>query len=485
MPARIIIVGLGPGNPTQVTVEARRLLTGDFPVYFRTLKHPAAQHYARLIKLRKSFDYLYDDNPDFEQVYRDIAGSLLDAAQKLQTIVYAVPGHPSVGEMTVEKLRRLGRRLGVKIDIVAGLSFLEPLLSRLKVDLLDGVTVFDALAISSMKEPCRNHLVIAQVYSRSIASQVKLKLLELYPAEYPVTLVGAAGMPKEFLKQVSLRNLDHLDLFDHLTTIYLSPFNRAGLGDLIEIMARLRAPDGCPWDQKQTHRSLRQYLVEEAYEVVAAIDSGSDAMLIEELGDLLLQVVFHSQIAREESRFDITAVTKAITKKLIRRHPHVFGTEHADDADDVKVLWEQIKADERNETWHHAAVSVDHGLPALLKAYKLQKKAAELGFDWPTLKGPLEKAGEELAELEEACIANDRQAIEEELGDYLFTVVNIARFLKVNPELALGKTITKFIERFGYVLAQVENSGKAIEDFSLEELDNWWNEAKKIRKISK
>ena len=485
MPARIIIVGLGPGNPAQVTVEARRLLTGGFPVYFRTLKHPAAQYFARVIKIRKSFDHLYDGNPDFEQVYRAIVGALLNAAQKHQTIVYAVPGHPSVGEMAVEKLRRLGSRMGVKIDTVAGLSFLEPLLSRLKVDLLDGVTVFDALAINSMKEPSRNHLVIAQVYSRSIASKVKLRLLELYPADFPVTLVGAAGMPKEVFKKTALHSLDHLDLFNHLTTIYLPPFNRAGLGDLIEIMARLRTPAGCPWDRKQTHKSLRQYLVEEAYEVVAAIDSGSDAMLIEELGDLLLQVVFHSQIAREESRFDFSSVTEAITTKLIRRHPHVFGTVHADDADDVKVLWEQIKADERNETKHHAAVSVDHGLPALLKAYKLQKKAAELGFDWPTLKGPLEKAGEELAELEEACIANDRLSIEEELGDYLFTVVNIARFLKVNPELALGKTITKFIERFGYVLEQVENSGRSVEDFSLEELDNWWNEAKKIRKISK
>jgi tetrapyrrole methylase family protein / MazG family protein len=485
MPPRIIIVGLGPGNPAQVTVEARLLLTGGFPVYFRTLKHPSAQYFAPAIKIRKSFDRLYDDNPDFGQVYRDIVGYLLNAAQKHQTIVYAVPGHPSVGEMTVEKLRRFGNRLGVKIDIVAGLSFLEPLLSRLKVDLLDGVTVFDALAISSMNEPCRNHLIIAQVYSRSIASKVKLKLLELYPADFPVTLVGAAGMPKQVYKKIPLRSLDHLDLFDHLTTIYLPPFSQAGPGDLIKIMARLRAPDGCPWDRKQTHKSLRQYLIEEAYEVVAAIDSGSDTKLVEELGDLLLQVVFHSQIAREESRFDFFSVTEAITTKLIRRHPHVFGTEHAESADDVKLLWEQIKADERNETKHHAAVSVDHSLPALLKAYKLQKKASELGFDWPSLKGPLEKAREELAELEEACTANDRQSIEEEFGDYLFTVVNIARFLKVNPELALGKTISKFIERFGYVLEQVENSGRSVENFSLQELDNWWDEAKKIRKISK
>jgi tetrapyrrole methylase family protein / MazG family protein len=402
-----------------------------------------------------------------------------------KTICYLVPGHPSVGEITVERLQRIAPRLGITIQLVAGLSFLEPLLSVMNLDLLDGITVHDALAIESFKEPCYNHLILAQVYSRAIASKVKLKLLDLYPADYPVILIRAAGMPGEITKKIPLHKLDREDNFDHHTTIYLSPYPGSRVGELIEIMARLRAKGGCPWDQRQNHQTLRQYLVEEAYEVVAAIDSKDDAAIVDELGDLLLQVVFHSQIAREENRFTFYDVVAAINKKLVRRHPHVFGSRNAADADAVKVLWEEIKSTERNEEKGKPLISVDQALPALLKAYKLQKKAAEVGFDWPTIEGPLEKAREELAELEAACADGEQAAIEEELGDFLFTAVNLARFLKVNPELALGKTSAKFINRFRYVMEQVVNSGKPVSSFSLEKLDYWWNEAKNIKEIGK
>ncbi|MDW7729390.1 MAG: nucleoside triphosphate pyrophosphohydrolase [Bacillota bacterium] len=482
---KIIIIGLGPGSPRNVTEEARRYLTGNDPVYFRTLKHPAARYYAHKTKDRFSFDHLYAKSENFEEVYNAITKKLLIAVQDNKTICYAVPGNPSVGEATVERLRNIAPRVGIKVKIIAGLSFLEPLLNLLQIDLLDGVNIYDALAIDCIKEPSSAHLILAQVYNRIIASRVKLKLLDLYPPDYPVTVVTAAGLPRETARTVPLCNLDHGDFFNHYTTLYLSPYLAPGIGELVDLMAKLRAPDGCPWDRQQTHRSLRQYLIEEAYEVVAAIDQNNDAELKTELGDLLLQVVFHSQIAREENRFDLSEVIKAICTKLVRRHPHVFGAAKASDASEVKVLWEQIKADERNDQKAGNIVFVDHALPALLKAYKLQKKAADLGFDWPTVQGPLEKAFEELEELKEAFQNNDQAAIEEELGDYLFTIVNIARFLKVNPEMALGKTIEKFVERFKYILEQVDKSGKDIEEFNLEDLDHWWNEAKKIRKINK
>jgi len=482
---KIIIIGLGPGSPGNVTEEARRYLTGNNPVYFRTLKHPAARFFAGIRNDSVSFDRLYTKSNNFEEVYRSITKKLLLSAQNKKTICYAVPGHPSVGEATVDRLRRIAPKLGLKVEIVAGLSFLEPVMNLLKIDLLDGVTVYDALVIDNLKEPCRTHFILAQVYNRVIASRVKLKLLDLYPAHYPVTIITAAGMPREETKTFHLSDIDRQDSFNHYTTLYLHPFKASGMGELIDIMAKLRAPDGCPWDRQQTHLSLRQYLVEEAYEVVAAIDEGCDAELMEELGDLLLQVVFHCQIAREESRFDLSGVIKAICSKLIRRHPHVFGTEKAANASDVKVLWEQIKTEERNSEKKAEIIAVDHALPALLKAYKLQKRAAALGFDWPTVKGPLDKAFEELNELTEAWNNNDRAAVEEELGDYLFTLVNIARFLKVNPEMALGKAIDKFVERFAYIMEQVVKSGKNINEFSLEDLDSWWNEAKKIRKVSK
>lgn len=481
--SKIIVIGLGPGSPGHLTEEARRYLAGHEPLFFRTLKHPAARLYARKRVGARSFDYLYQKYDSFEKVYRSIAGRLIGEAQKNRTVCYAVPGHPAIGEASVELLKRISSRCGIKLQMVAGLSFLEPLFEHLQLDPLDGVTVIDALAIEKLKEPSLRHLVLAQVYSRSLASRIKLKLLELYPPEHPVTVVRAAGLPAESSRRMPLFRLDHRPFFDHYTTLYLPPFKGGSLGDLTTIMARLRADDGCPWDRQQTNRSLRQYLIEEAYEVIAAIDRQNDALLKEELGDVLLQVIFHSQIAREENRFDIYQVIEAIAAKLIRRHPHVFGRERADNADQVKALWEEIKSGERNEDNKNITVKVDHALPALLKAYKLQRRAAELGFDWPCVKGPLEKAREELSELEEACAADDRLKIEEEVGDYLFTVVNIARFLGVNPELALGKTIGKFVNRFQYVVDQARKSGRPLDSFSLEKMDQWWEEAKKIRKM--
>ncbi len=485
MKKEIIIIGLGTGDQRQVTGEAKFYLQSDRPIFYRTLKHPAAAYFAAGKHNARSFDSLYNQSENFEEVYRAITKKLLLAVQRYQQVCYAVPGNPSVGEAAVARLRRIAPRLGIKIKIVAGLSFLEPLLNHLRLDLLDGITVLDALELLPLKEPVRGHFILAQVYNRKVASQVKLKLLEIYPADHPVVVVKAAGTGAEQSQMFPLWRLDHSSIFDHQTTLYLPPFEGSQLGDLLEIMARLRAEDGCPWDKKQTHHSLRQYLIEEAYEVLAAIDDRDDPELVEELGDLLLQVVFHCQIAREESRFSIYDVLEAITTKLIRRHPHVFGAGEAEDAAAVKVLWEEIKAGERNQKKKQAALVVDHGLPALLKAYKLQKKAAELGFDWPTVQGPLEKAEEELAELTEAYKNNDQVAIEEELGDYLFTVVNLARFFNVNPEVALGKTISKFLERFQYIMEMVEKSGKGFTDFSLQELDKWWDEAKKIRKKSR
>ncbi len=268
--------------------------------------------------------------------------------------------------------------------------------------------------------------------------------------------------------------------------IVAPPYQGYLVGDLLEIMDRLRSENGCPWDKQQTNRSLRQYLIEEAYEVIAAIDEQDDESLKEELGDVLLQVIFHSSIAEDENRFDFSQVVNGIATKLIRRHPHVFGKDKAVNASEVKALWEQIKTDERNnqnENKSHDSFSIDHALPALLKAYKLQKKAADMGFDWPCMQGPLQKAREELAELEEACRAENQDSIEEELGDFIFTIVNIARFLNVNPELALGKSISKFLQRFRYVLSQAEKEGFPASHFSLEKLDSWWEEAKKNKKM--
>jgi tetrapyrrole methylase family protein / MazG family protein len=265
--------------------------------------------------------------------------------------------------------------------------------------------------------------------------------------------------------------------------------------DLVQLMARLRAPDGCPWDRKQTHESLKPYLVEEAYEVLEAIDHTDITRLREELGDVLLQVIFHAQIGTEKETFSIEDVIHALAEKLVRRHPHVFGT--ADEkqenlnAEDVKVRWEQIKRNEREEKGQDSSAleGVPKTLPALLRAYQVQARAARVGFDWSDLTPVLGKLEEELQEFRDAMAASTaatpstsnqaKEHLESELGDVLFTMVNIARFLKINPEEALRTTINRFIDRFQYIETQAAVNGRALQDMTLEEMDSLWEQAKR------
>lgn len=259
----------------------------------------------------------------------------------------------------------------------------------------------------------------------------------------------------------------------------------ASLQRLERIMTLLRSPRGCPWDREQTHRSLRGCLIEEAYEVIAAIERDDYTALKEELGDLLLQVVFHSEIAREEGRFDLEAVVDGIAAKLIRRHPHVFGISRESTPAGAIGRWEQVKELEKG-AGAAGRIQVDPALPALLRAYKIQQKAAALGFDWPSLEGAVEKLKEEAVELKDAYLQGLPGRIEEEFGDFLFAAVNVARFLKLNPEMALEKALRKFLTRFAHVSARVAVTNRPFSSFSLEQLDRWWEEAKVEReKIAK
>lgn len=251
------------------------------------------------------------------------------------------------------------------------------------------------------------------------------------------------------------------------------PYNR--IKTLIE---RLLAPDGCPWDREQSHQTLRQYVIEEAYEVVDAIDSGSMDHLKEELGDLLFQVFFHSAFASEAGHFSIDDVIEAVCEKMVRRHPHVFGDETLDTAQAVLDQWSEIKKQEKGHAPHSALDSTPRALPALSKAYKFQKKAAKIGFDWPSAEGVFAKLDEEIAEIREAIAAPHlmQDAIEQEVGDLLFTVVNLARKLGVEPEVALNRTNGKFARRFRHVETQTANTPSG--SYSPEQLEHFWEEAK-------
>lgn len=240
------------------------------------------------------------------------------------------------------------------------------------------------------------------------------------------------------------------------------------------VMHRLRAPGGCPWDAEQTHESLISNLIEEAYECVDAIRSGSDEHMREEFGDLLLQVVFHSEMANEQGRFDFDEVARVISEKLVRRHPHVFAAASADDSDAVLKQWDEIKRKEKGETEVPYLHGTGKGLPALIRAAKLQKKAAKIGFDWPVETGVISKIREELGELQSAVDAQDLNAVEEELGDLLFSVVNLARFRKIDPEVLMAAANAKFERRFGAMERELKTRGKSLEEASLDEMEDAW-----------
>ena len=256
------------------------------------------------------------------------------------------------------------------------------------------------------------------------------------------------------------------------------------LDPLVNIMARLRGAGGCPWDQEQDHQSLKPYLIEEAYEVLEALDEEDMYKICEELGDLLLQIVFHTQIAEENRQFDINDVIAGITEKLIRRHPHVFGSVNARDSHEVLINWEKIKVKEREGGPPKSLLAhVPAALPALMRAAKLQKAAARVGFDWPNYQGAFAKTYEELSELEAVISDGEQLKIEEEVGDLIFSAVNLARLLGIEPEGALSKTSAKFMRRFEYVEKMARLAGEDLTHFTLAEMDKWWEEAKKLEKI--
>jgi len=255
--------------------------------------------------------------------------------------------------------------------------------------------------------------------------------------------------------------------------------------DLVAIMGILRGKNGCPWDKVQNHQSIKKNFLEEVYEAIEAIDDENDELLKEELGDVLLQVVFHSQMASEDKRFSIGDVIDGICQKLIRRHPHIFGEVLADTPDEVLKNWEQIKREEKSIESHTEAMrKVAKSMPALLRSYKVQQKGAKAGFDWKNVSGAWEKVGEEIEELKARMQGADLGKMEDELGDVLFSVVNVARFLKIDPEIALNKSCDKFIGRFSYVEKEAAvRYNKPLEEISLEDLDKIWEEGKNNTKI--
>lgn len=478
----ITIVGLGPGDPELLTRRAWRILSEAEEVYLRTARHPNVD--ALPIKTLHSFDAWYDEAEDFASLYVRITEEVLRLGERPTGVVYAVPGHPLVGEHTVTLILQMAKQRGVPVTIVDGLSFIEPMIGALGIDVLDGVQIHDAETIAHMHHPPLNPDVpslLAQVYSRAVASDVKLTLANQYAEDHEVVLIQAAGTPQAHLERVPLYALDRQPV-DHLTSLYVPSMQRRGSFEYFqEIVAHLRAPEGCPWDRKQTHESLREYLLEETYEVLEALDSGDSDLLMKELGDLLLQIVLHSQIAVEAGEFNMADVIAYVCEKMIRRHPHVWGDVQADDPEQVHANWDQIKRQERAERGDpeglpSALDGVPKALPSLAAAAKLHNRAARVGFEWERIEDVIAKVREELEEL---ISAEDGAQRTEEFGDLLSSLINLARWYGIDPETALRENNAKFERRFRHMEAAAQRAGKPFQSLSLAEMDELWKAAKR------
>ncbi|RME81189.1 MAG: MazG family protein [Caldilineae bacterium] len=437
----INIVGLGPGDPELITRKAWALLTGAPEVRVRTLHHPAVPVLARHTQI-KSYDYLYEQHHDFDSVYAAIAGDIVARAERGQDVVYAVPGDPGVAEATTQAIRRLASDRSISCAVHPGVSFIEPTFAALGEDPIRGVEFVDATTLAHAHHPPgspQHGLLVAQLYSRYLASDVKLTLMNAYPDEHPVTLVSGAGTPDLRLKTLPLYELDRHDVFGDMTTLWVPPLARPGGYDALqEVIAHLRAPDGCPWDREQTHESLRPYLLEETYEVLEALDRDDAAALAEELGDLLIQVALHVQIATEEGAFKLPDVIGHVVEKLIRRHPHVFADVQVADAEEVTRNWEAIKEQERQQARTEGETTratlldgIPRALPALALAQSYVERLHRVGYPLPAAH-PLD---------------------ERELGQRLLALVEEAQAAGLNAEAALRQTCAALRRRLRAVEA--------------------------------
>lgn len=475
MKRTIYVAGLGAGDINQLPLGIyRHIKDTHHPIYVRTLDHPVVKQLQEERVSFTSFDSMYEAERTFDAVYEQIVRKLLQIAKK-ESITYCVPGHPMLAEQTVQMLLQQDE---VSVKIIGGHSYLDDLFTALQIDPIDGFQFIDATAFERDMINYDSHVLFCQVYDSFIASEVKLALLEDLHPDTEITIVDAVGTEQQKLYTVLLQELDRTVKVSNLTSVYVPPIKRNErthqFSTLRHVIRTLRGPNGCPWDQKQTHESLRPYAIEEVYELIEAIHREDDEAIIEELGDVLLQVMLHSQIGEDNGYFTIDDVIRSITEKMIHRHPHVFSNEKSD------KTWDELKREEgrTNDTASLLDSVVRHG-PQLSVAYELQQKAAKVGFDWDDVANMWHKLEEEVAEFNEAVKQNNELEMEKEFGDMLFVLANIARFYKIHPEVALSRTNEKFTTRFREVEKAVQKSKRNWHDFSLKELDQFWEEAKR------
>lgn len=505
MPANIItVVGLGPGHRALLTVGALDALRDATLLYLSTSQHPLLEELEGDLRpdVRvQTFDDL--DTPaasDAETAATRIAATLLEVAAAAP--VYAVPGHPLIGNAAVRLLLQQAALQDVEVRLVAGLSAVETVADALQLDpLATGLYVVDAESVaapvpatsegltplwagsSSRLLNAQAPLLVDNISTTRLLPDVARRLLERYPAAHPVRLVRDGGTPRQRVEELPLEGLARVSGAANGGSSRLALYvpALAPLDDLRApntlgyITARLRGPGGCPWDREQTHTSLTPYMIEEAYEAVDAVERDDMADMVEELGDVLLQVVLHSQLAEEEGRFSLADVAAAVNEKLVRRHPHVFGDVRVSGSSEALRNWEQIKRAEKGAQRQSALDGIPPTLPALSLAQTIGRKVAKLGFDWPDVEGTFAKVREELDEIRAARDDGERR---EEIGDLLYALTSVCRHLGVDAEDALRAATRKFAQRFRRVETYARERNLNLAALPIEDLDALWEEAK-------
>lgn len=487
MNPQITVVGLGPAGLDLLPRANHQALTGGARVLARTERHPAVVELRAEGVAIESLDPIYEATEEFSQLYPSLARAVLQAAAE-GPVVYAVPGHPLLGEESVRLLLTQARERGLETRILAAPGFVDVVATALaaagELPDLTQWQVVDAAALERVWWEPGQPALIFQVDDGAAASRVKLALMDEYPDDFPVTIVRHAGEAgRESVLRLPLHELDRprAGEYDHLCTLYIPPLpaeqRKPGFPELVDVVATLRGPDGCPWDKEQTYKSLKRFVIEEAYEVLEAIDSEDPDQLCEELGDLLLQVVLLAQLAREDGYFEVRDAAGSIVEKLIRRHPHVFGDVAVENSDEVLRNWDAIKKQEKPER-ESVLDGVPGSLPALMKALEVSKRVVRVGFEWPTFEDVLAKLDEEVRELHAELPDRDPARLRGEIGDLLFTVVNVARWLRVDPEEALREMVDRFGRRFREVERLAAAEGRELKGMDITELDRLWERAK-------
>lgn len=467
----IRIMGLGPGTLERVPEPVRSLLLDEsWALIARTAHHPAATELAALRDV-VFCDDLYEAASEFSDVYTAITRRVVDMSAE-RRVIYAVPGSPMVGEFAVREIVSTAP----DVEVLPGESFVDAILAEIGYDPLDrGLQVLNGHALPDpliLDKPS----IIGQLDSKETLADVLDAIGRVIPEDVGVTMLSGLGSPDARV----LTDLPHLlasDLAGFRTSLFIDVEPGALIG-AIRVMRRLR--EECPWDQEQTHQSLVKNLIEETYELIEAIGrlprEGVDwvayAAVEDELGDVLLQVLFHEAIARGREAFDIDGISEVLRQKLVRRHPHVFSDTEVTGASDVKQNWDRIKAEETGGPTGSVLDGVPSGLPALQRAAKVQNRAAKIGFDWHDAGEVMPKVTEELAELQMAL--DGEGDVEAELGDLVFTVVNLARHLGLDPEVALARANDSFESRF----REMEQDGP-LDGLDIDQLNERWERAKR------